>query len=280
VSTPRMTPLMELMTKSSNSLYISNYSVRPGKLFSGVDMNLTIILFSRHIRNNQSEIIKTTRYNRWNENFRNYLFDTLFYSNSNFKLDSTILKLGDSIEEIIFTKITKFKILALRKIQLGETIYYHSGGRYWRKCIKSQLSNEYKALNLEKGWGDVAISVISSSLYYWYWILISDCYHVTKRDIDFFPLPDTLLDDHELITMTSVLLEDLDLNKEERVRNRKDGSIVKEINYFVGKSKSILDQIDNLLACHYGFSEEELDFIINYDIKYRMGKELENENEE
>ena len=29
---------------------------------------------------------------------------------------------------------------------------------------------------------------------------------------------------------------------------------------------------------HYGFTEEELDFIINYDIKYRMGDEL-NENE-
>jgi hypothetical protein len=30
------------------------------------------------------------------------------------------------------------------------------------------------------------------------------------------------------------------------------------------------------LAEHYGFTQEELDFIINYDIKYRMGKELEN----
>ena len=27
----------------------------------------------------------------------------------------------------------------------------------------------------------------------------------------------------------------------------------------------------------YGFTEEELDFIINYDIKYRMGDELNNE---
>jgi len=25
---------------------------------------------------------------------------------------------------------------------------------------------------------------------------------------------------------------------------------------------------------HYGFTEDELDFIINYDIKYRMGKVL------
>lgn len=26
-----------------------------------------------------------------------------------------------------------------------------------------------------------------------------------------------------------------------------------------------------MLAQHYGFTDEELDFIINYDIKYRMG---------
>jgi hypothetical protein len=28
-----------------------------------------------------------------------------------------------------------------------------------------------------------------------------------------------------------------------------------------------------VLAEHYGFTDEELDFIINYDIKYRMGAE-------
>lgn len=28
-----------------------------------------------------------------------------------------------------------------------------------------------------------------------------------------------------------------------------------------------LDQIDTVLAEHYGFTEEELDFIINFDIK-------------
>jgi len=38
-----------------------------------------------------------------------------------------------------------------------------------------------------------------------------------------------------------------------------------------------IDEIDTVLAQHYGFTEEELDFIINYDIKYRMGKELEEE---
>lgn len=33
-----------------------------------------------------------------------------------------------------------------------------------------------------------------------------------------------------------------------------------------------------MLARHYGFTYEELDFIINYDIKYRMDKELDTED--
>ena len=47
-------------------------------------------------------------------------------------------------------------------------------------------------------------------------------------------------------------------------------------SFYPAKSKSIIDEIDKVLAEHYGFTQEELDFIINYDIKYRMGKELNN----
>jgi hypothetical protein len=47
--------------------------------------------------------------------------------------------------------------------------------------------------------------------------------------------------------------------------------------FYPKKSKPIIDEIDRVLAKHYGFTDEELDFIINYDIKYRMGGELEGE---
>ena len=40
----------------------------------------------------------------------------------------------------------------------------------------------------------------------------------------------------------------------------------------VQNSKPIIDRIDHMLAEHYGFTDEELDFIINYDIKYCMGR--------
>ncbi|MFN6035339.1 MAG: hypothetical protein ACK48B_15170, partial [Dolichospermum sp.] len=48
--------------------------------------------------------------------------------------------------------------------------------------------------------------------------------------------------------------------------------------YYPKLSKPIIDEIDKILAEHYGLTEAELDFIINYDIKYRMGKELEEED--
>ncbi len=44
-------------------------------------------------------------------------------------------------------------------------------------------------------------------------------------------------------------------------------------------SKPILDEIDRVLARHYGFTAEELDFIINYDIKYRLGRDAETAEE-
>ena len=44
--------------------------------------------------------------------------------------------------------------------------------------------------------------------------------------------------------------------------------------YYPKRSKKLIDGIDKCIAKYYNFTEEELDFIINYDIKYRMGDEL------
>lgn len=40
---------------------------------------------------------------------------------------------------------------------------------------------------------------------------------------------------------------------------------------------SLNSEIDKVLAKHYGFTEDGFDFVINYDIKYRMGNELNEE---
>jgi hypothetical protein len=45
--------------------------------------------------------------------------------------------------------------------------------------------------------------------------------------------------------------------------------------YNIPASKLLLDQLDLLSAKHYNLNEIELDYITKYDIKYRMGRELE-----
>ena len=53
-----------------------------------------------------------------------------------------------------------------------------------------------------------------------------------------------------------------------------------QVKHVVSQPPPIIDEIDGVLAEHYGFTDEELDFIINYDIKYRMGGAAQGGDEE
>lgn len=76
-------------------------------------------------------------------------------------------------------------------------------------------------------------------------------------------------------------MEDFDRNSTYREETDFRNSVQRKVQIFEPRqSKPIIDEIDKVLAKHYGFTEEELDFIINYDIKYRMGSELNGEEEE
>ena len=270
VSTPRMLPLMSFVVKNS-SVHISNYAVRPAKLFAGVDMNLSIFIGTSCGGQDQGHIF-TTAYNRWNEAARAYLFSTISYVESFFyEALAAISKSGSVTDQIILDKLMKHQSLArIRTKGAGDSIYYHSGGRYFRKCIRKKLSNEYRQLSLRKGVADSVLCLLSSSLYYWLWILFSDCYHVTRLDIDMIPVPDSVIQDKRFHALSDALIDDLERNAEMRIRRRADGSEQKEINYYVGKSKNFIDQIDQVLAEHYGLTGKELYYLVNYDAKYRV----------
>jgi hypothetical protein len=75
------------------------------------------------------------------------------------------------------------------------------------------------------------------------------------------------------------LMRHLRDGSEERTIRTKAGQIRYQ-EFYPAQSKLILDKIDHVLAQHHGFTEEELDFIVNYDIKYRLGREAEAEEEQ
>ena len=272
VSTPRMLPLMRFLVGRS-TVHVSNFAVRPAKLFVGVDMNLSILIGATNGKGEPRQIFSTP-YNRWNKASRANLFLTLPYTESRLEVSpSAILKIGSATERVVLSKLNNYPSLCRFRVKRTSVpIYCHSGGRYFRKCIRQKLSNEYKEIALLAEAANPILCLLSSSLYYWFWVVLSDCYHVTRGDLDALPVPDSVIADKRFDGLADSLIDDLEKHAKVRLRRRADGSEQREKNYVVAESKPLIDKIDRVLAEHYGFTEEELDFIINYDIKYRMGR--------
>ena len=113
-------------------------------------------------------------------------------------------------------------------------------------------------------------ALLNSNLFYFIWKSLTDARHITPYDIASFPIdingvPSLI---GGLSPLVSKLMAELRKNSKRIVYGKAE---VDQI--YVAPCKPILDDIDRVLAQYYGFTEEELDFIINYDIKYRMGRE-------
>lgn len=68
-------------------------------------------------------------------------------------------------------------------------------------------------------------------------------------------------------------------NAVRKVRDGKRGRTEFD-EFYPKKSKSLLDKIDASLADHYSLTEAEVDFIVNYEIKYRLGADDEGEEDD
>ena len=77
----------------------------------------------------------------------------------------------------------------------------------------------------------------------------------------------------QLGIVTNALMADIKAHSEMQTINYKKMGTLKIQSTYPRLSKTIIDKLDAILADHYGFTDGELDFIINYDIKYRMGRE-------
>jgi len=100
------------------------------------------------------------------------------------------------------------------------------------------------------------------------------------REIERFPLgleKMTGATKQRLTEINNELMQDLKAHSQRKEADYKATGQVAYDEFYPKYSKSIIDEIDRILVKHYGFAPEELDFVINYDIKYRMGKDNEEE---
>jgi hypothetical protein len=119
-------------------------------------------------------------------------------------------------------------------------------------------------------------AMLNSSLFYCWYTAFSDGFHLTDNMVKKLPVREGIVNDNVLMSISDKLEEHIKNNSFITTRNTALDDIELE-SFRINLSKPIIDEIDKVLARHYGFTEEELDFIINYDIKYRMGDELNGE---
>jgi len=204
-------------------------------------------------------------------------------------------KYGDTLEDLIFARVrTKGKHAVGASLSRHPTksfIFYQEATQYWAKAT---VGLPYYAKNGEVGapahgrylyFSDEATmqascALLNSSLFYVYFIAYGDCFHLSDTLVSGFPVANELLRDPALSDLSKRLMRDLKANVERKAITTKDGDKITYDEFFVSKSKPIIDEIDCVLAKHYGFTDEELDFIINYDVKYRMGQDAEADNGE
>lgn len=275
-----MSTLRNLMT-ANKYLCISSFEIRPGKLFDGnkgADQRLNIFISSNAGNNN---VLITTKVLRWATEHRKYLFNNL---NFNPSINSErIWRLSSPIEFGIYSKYNTDTSIGKYVTSFGNDplIHYRSAGlRYWIIFLRKGFNTE-SASNKEKhicnnNIANYLMSALNSNLFWWYYSTNYDMFNLTESNVFDFNLNYDQTND--VGPLSSKLEADMDKNKIISIVNKSDGGINQSFAYQKKYSKPIIDEIDKILAKHYGFTEEELDFIINYDIKYRMGDEL-NENE-
>ena len=128
----------------------------------------------------------------------------------------------------------------------------------------------------------MAFCLLNSSLFRWFINVFTDCRHVNKREVEHFRLDM----ERALAHKDSVwpgLAKNLSARLKETAefRNMRFAHDNLRVQCIIPRyAKPVIDEIDCLLADHYGFTEDELDFIVNYDIKYRLGAITSDEENE
>ncbi len=285
VCTDRMQPLQAAYLKSASTIHASCYDDRPGKLFDGLEHIRATILISQHTPNTPS-VVATTNLLRWYSEYREGLFPLLQYGDVTKNcIPGSFPKLGQPNLQVIVakTRASQKTLEWLHRLGAPNAVYYYRSPLYWIRSMDflphfdsadaSRSVHHFKDFGLQdKRFAPVVGCLINSTLFYIWFIAYGNGRNVALRDITTFPAPAGLFTEESADAFRKLFSRLMaDFKKHSALRKRSDGVEFQE--FYPSKSKPILDEIDTLLAKHYGFNAQELDFILNYDIKYRLGRD-------
>jgi len=270
--------------------HLSSFDDRPSRLFDGLEhIQLTI-----HLVQNlevDSPTIYVTDCRRWSSEERATLFASLAYTSAvDHALPSTVSKIKCSIEGDIWERLQVFNLplASLLRPSGAHVVHYSRKVHNFLQALDFvpqvygsdgvlRPPSELKPLRFDLDTSAaLVLCALNSTLFRWYIQVFTDCRHVNKREVDNFPLlssPSQTISD-DWIRLARSLSSSLQANSEFRTMSFAHDTL--RVQCIIPKrSKPLIDEIDAALAGHFGLDDSQLDYIINYDVKYRMGKDGE-----
>jgi len=277
-------PLREAIANAAPTIWLANFANRPGQLFSGAQNRLSIILIGP---TSSSPEFLSTRYNRWDgTRGRSALFETLGFTAIDIgKVSFHELwpKAGDPIAHSVLVKICNGPKLASFASNSGSSsVFWVRVPGYFCQFFQYPPMASPEAGGQERIRGEVndisfssvvtrnlVHACLNSSMYFQFFSSYTDGRHINPSDVNGFPLDLNALSTSTANDLVSLSDQLSDCMVSNMGKLRKSGLLIDSVDS--KECKALIDRIDRVLAQHYGFTDEELDFIINYDYKYRMG---------
>jgi hypothetical protein len=283
-------PLRDVLVKRFNKNWFSTYAIRPSKLFDGVDQRLCICLET--YKEQEEATIESTCYQHWNAEERASLFSKIEYAPSFvYERLKRIPQVGSAKAASVLAKLeSRSKQSVAHYYSSGKNgflMHYHRSPRYWIRAMdfeqyfksptRTRSVHHFRDIYFaEERVGKFIGAILNSSLFFFWFVSVGNGRNITGADVEQFPVGPIA---NDMLASMPKLFSRLmrDYEKNSFIRERADCEFQE---FRPSLSKGIIDEIDSRLAQHYRFTEEELDFLVNYDIKYRMGVDTDGEEGE
>lgn len=263
ISTPRMKKLRTALFSLLPEQYILSYADRPDCLFDSVHQKLCIMIGKS---GDITPTVYTGNYQYWYKSERSNLFNKTTVIKNNFGCDLFIPKLGCDLDVSIYRKITdasRVKSIYAQSRYGTKSVYLNRRETFWMKAYREYVSDpEYKVFSFATDpQADYCYCLINSSLFWWYWICVSDCWHVSK-ELNGFMAPYNR-DDETATKLASQLRQRLEETKVYV------GTVQTEYEYKHKDCLTEIHAIDDFVNNLYGLTAEESDYIKSFALKYR-----------
>ena len=277
-SSDSLTGVHRLLMGNCDTIYISSYAVRPKPVFKNAVVNTSILLFKKTETPCQY-LFSTKMHRRGNEFELQRLIDNLqFVDVKGQTLYGRIPKIGSEIEKTILNKLFNYtKLGSLIKTSGSPIIYRFAGGRYFKVVTNYSTgsSAERTIYFANSKIADAVGCILSSSLSFWFYQIFSDNLNWKTYEIENFTVPQLSAEDIDYLDkLYSRYLSDIEAKANIRITSGESTYNVDSFKeYKIVRSKAIIDEIDDYICPLYGLTQEETDFIKNYELEFRLAGE-------